>query len=86
MQVPQSKPSAAAPAPAPLPRGSIEQQWLGTVVTVADASADEIASTDYAISKTGAWLLENGWRYGFVPVLPEAPAAGTLGYTPWTLS
>ncbi|HEY3107567.1 MAG TPA: D-alanyl-D-alanine carboxypeptidase family protein, partial [Chloroflexota bacterium] len=58
---------------------------LGTAVTVADARSSEEASTDYASSRAGAWLLAHAWEYGYVPAPAETPAGEGAGYEPWTL-
>jgi beta-lactamase class A len=85
---PKPKPTgtpAPTPTPVPLPASAVDQQWLGTVVTIADAPTGEASAVDFARSATGEWLLRNAWSYGFVPALPETSEDSARGYVPWTL-
>jgi beta-lactamase class A len=90
--VPTPTPSQPAPTPVPTPGPSptpqppphATQHWLGTVITVSN-NPDGPASADYPTSDTGRWLLDNGWRFGYIPALGESPAGKALGYEPWDL-
>ena len=83
---PPAEGAAAQPAATPKPVSpTASQHWLGTVVAVADSPAGERTADAEASSPTADWLLENAWRYGFVPALPESAAGAPLGYEPSTL-
>jgi D-alanyl-D-alanine carboxypeptidase len=65
--------------------GHSEHQ-LGTAIDVkADGGKSPESYADWATTKTGAWLRDNAWRYGWVMSYPKgvSPAVTCYQYEPW---
>lgn len=65
--------------------GHSEHQ-LGTAIDVkAYLGPAPEASADWALTKTGAWLRDNAWQYGWIMSYPKAssPSAACYQYEPW---